>query len=229
MNQVHSDLQVSSGSRLATGPDLQASNAQRLVVVIRDVEEEGLLAGRILELAQPRGLAILLLGIVRDSSREADLRRKLVTIAAFLDGGNSRAALSVRGRGSARAPEIRIEHGKDWMAAVRFLLQPGDMLACYSEQRGGVPERPLSDLLAWGLDMPIYIFAGLESPNSKGNNWLSQAASWLSSLASIGIFLLIQAGIVTDVQGWLQSALLLVVLVAEVGVLWFLNSLLAPS
>lgn len=215
MNQIP-DLQIESVAPVSAREMALTPTSPRLVVVIREAEEEAVLAGRIQELARQRCLSVLLVGIARDAASEAALRRSLVTIAAFLKA-NSHAS----------APEIRIEQGRDWISKVRAVLTPGDTLACYSEQKAGILERPLSDTLATGLNMPVYTFAGLRGDGIRRQTMLAQIVSWAGSLASIGAFVLLQARIVMAVQGWLQSVLLLGTLLAEVGVVWLVNSLIA--
>lgn len=226
MNQTHADVQVSPSVQLATVHRSPEIKTQRLVVAIRDVEEEASLASRILEVAQPRGLSILLVGIAPDPMGEAGMRRKLVTIAAFINDEYSRMGFARRSGVSPDQAEIRIECGRDWIGRLRSLLRPGDLLACYSEDSLGIWERPLSDILSSSLNMSIYTFSGLNSERRQRRNYAAQAAPWLTSLASIGGFFVLQARIVAEVQGWEQSTLLLMSLVAEAGLIWVLNSLL---
>lgn len=223
MNQLNSDLQTRTAAPLVACNTSPSTGAARLVVVIREAEEEALLAGRIQELAESRGLAPLLVGVVPDAAKEAELRRRLVTIAAFLKESKAHAGLTFQQAAMVSAPQIQIERGRDWINKVRALVRPNDTLACYSEDAAGLLERPLSDILSCGLNMPVYTFGGLR-PERPGHHYLSHAASWLGSLASIVGFLILQARIVIGVQGWAQSALLLVALLAEVGVVWFVNS-----
>ena len=227
MNQLHSELRTASVTPLASCRSTISTSSPRLVVVIRQVEEDVLLAGRIRELARERSLPVLLVGIAPDASREAELRRSLITIAAFLREGDSRKDLGLHRAAESSTAEIQIEHGRDWLSKVRALLQPDDVLACYSEQQSSFLERPLSDVLSCGLNLPIYTFAGLQADQLRGRKALIQAASWTGSLVSIAAFLILQARIVMAVQGWLQSTLLLIALLAEVGVVWFVNSLIA--
>lgn len=226
MNQLHSDMQIESVAPARTYSVAGSTDSARLVVVIREAEEEALLAGRIQELARARGLPVLLVGIARDASAEATLRRSLVTIAAFLREANTVAGRSLRGSNAAMAPDIHVECGRDWLSKLRTLLRAGDMLACYSEEEAGVFERPLSDILSTRLRMPIYAFAGLRAEQGHRQSRLAQAASWAGSLASIGGFLVLQARIVTTIQGWPQSVLMLAALAAEVAVIWLVNSLI---
>ncbi len=226
MNRLDSDIQMVSPVRLARRVANPVVDSRRLVVVILHTEEEALLASRISEVAKPQGMSVLLIGVVPSPTREAELRRQLVTIAAFLreEGGSgmrngSQAAKSQR-------VDVRIERGRDWIAAIKAQLQPGDMVACYSEQKVGVLEKPLSDILSSSLALPIYTFAGLRAQRASQQSLFGEIASWAASLASIGGFFLLQARIVTAVQGWMQSALMLIALIVEAAFIWFLNSLL---
>jgi hypothetical protein len=181
---------------------------------MRETQGEALLAGRIQELARARGLSVLLLGVAHNPAMEAELRRGLITIAAFLEEGSRHVY----------RPEIQVKCGGDWPSQIGALLRPGDLLACYADGRSSVFERPLSDTLSRALDVPIYTFQGPGAERAPQNR-LAQAASWMGSLACIGGFVLLQARIVTTFQGWLQSVLMLIALGAEVGSLWFVNSL----
>ncbi len=226
MNQTHTDVQVSPSVQLTAVRRSPEVKAQRLVVAIRDVEEEASLASRILELAQPRGLSILLFGIAPDPMEEASLRRQLVTIAAFVEAEYSRMGLARSGAGRSQRVDIRIECGREWLAKLRSLLQPGDLLACHSEDRVGLLERPMSDILSSNLTMPIYTLSGLNSEHRQPRSYVAQAAAWLISLASIAGFFVMEARVVTAIQGWEQSALLLVALIGEAGLIWVVNSIL---
>ncbi len=84
MNDTQSDIQIRSILELTSGDPELATDIQRLTVVLFDVEEEALLARRILEVAVPRSLSILLIGVTPDPRGQARLRRKLATLAAFL-------------------------------------------------------------------------------------------------------------------------------------------------
>ncbi len=228
MNEIDSAVQVSSTLRTATPKQSPVLSSQRLVVMIREAEEEGAVANRILSLAEPRGLSILLVGIAPDPANEAGLRRELVTIAAFLNERGPQTA-AMRVASAAKPVEIQVKRGRDWLASVRSLVRPGDTIACFADDAVGLLERPLSDTLASALNMPIYTFTGLRAQQRNRQNVVAQAASWVSSIVSIAGFFALQARIVVEVQGTLQSVLLLVTVLAEVGIIWGLNSLFGQS
>lgn len=219
MNRTYSDLQNPSRLDLTTTSDVSQANVRRLAMILFEVEEEALLARQILEMTGLRNLSVLLIGVALDPTDESRLRRRLARLAGFLRDQTN----------SATQVQIRMEAGRDWMGGIRRFLRPDDMLGCYSEQTVGALERPLCDVLSSNMNLPVYAFSGLRSPRQHRRNRLSQAVSWLGSLASLGGFFLIQARIVSQIQGWTQAVLLLLLLFAEAGLLWFLNSLLAQS
>lgn len=227
MNRSDVELRSVPFFEPATAEISKSAEDRRLVVVMLDAAEEALLAGRILALAEPRGLRVLLIGVAPDPQGEAKLRRKLATIAAFLKDHRSPTRSDWPESNRDTWVEYRIEHGKDWIARTRALLRPNDMLACYSEQVIGTRQRPLSDILSSTLNMSIYTFTGLHGPEKSRQPVVSQALSWIGSLAAVGGSLLLQARIVTAVQGGAQTALLLLTVIAEVGLIWVLNSLFA--
>src|SRR5512140_3021932 len=113
------------------------SNRGRLVVIFQHVEDEALLASQILDLAQARGLGIFLLGIASDASQAAEMRRGLVTVAAFIREEQSRMAPMLAGQLAGSAPEIVVETGKGWINRLRTLLREEDLVACYSQSNVG--------------------------------------------------------------------------------------------
>jgi hypothetical protein len=229
MNQTDSDLQFSSVVELPHSNVSTLEDMRRLAVVILDIEQEALLAGRILDLAQVRALPVVLLGIARDAAQEGELRRKLITIAAFLKDGWLPDTVRTNGGNKPFQVEIQVVQEKDWIRSVQSFLRHDDMLACYGEQTMGNRQRPLSDILGSSLNMPVYTFTGLEDVRQTRRFSFSQIVPWFSSLASIGAFLLLQARIVTSIQGSLQTIFLLLTMFAEVGLLVFVNSLFTVS
>jgi hypothetical protein len=225
MNRFDTQLQSTAFVHPAKHSDPQLAGTPRLLVVMFDAHEEAALAGRILALAGTRGLPVILVGIAPDPKGKQELRRKLVTIAAFLRGENSNRSAHPQEYYAAFGVEILMEEGRDWLDKLRGQLQSNDLLACYAEQYVGTRRRPLSDVLSSNLNVPIYTFSGL-LPARDEESLLIRTASWLGSLGSIGGFLMLQWRIVAASQGPTQSVLLLLTLIAEVGVIWLLNSFL---
>ncbi len=218
MSTIQTSLQVKSTEAWPVPEQAAETLMKRLVVILPGVEQEALLAGRIAELARARGLDVLLVGIVLEPENDAELRRKLVRIAAFI--GNAR-------RSDEAMPQvsIQIQHGMGWMEGVRGLMQPGDMLACLAEWSIGMLHRPLNDLLASALNTPVYVFAETRPQPLERRQVLGQVGAWVASLASIGGFCAVAARVVVTTQGTLQSVLLLGALGIEIGVIYFVNSL----
>jgi hypothetical protein len=224
-----SDHLLETASLIRLHPDDNSNPAAtaRLVVVILDIEEEAALAGRILTLAQPDRLRVLLLGISSDSARVTELRRKLVTISAFVRDESRFASANSQETKRSLNIEIRLVHGNSWIAKIKDILQPTDRLACYSEQNIGSRGKSLSDVLSSNFKMPIYVFSGLSASRPPRRDILLQSASWLAPILSIIGFLLLQIRIAGTMQGWAQTALLLLTVFAETCLIWICNSLFA--
>lgn len=217
MNTMQNSLQAAPVKDQSADALLTTKPVNWLVVVLQDVEQEAMLASRILELAQSRGLGVLLLGIVPDlsSKGDAELRRKLVRVAAFIKD-------ALQGR---LPVDIRMDGGQRWLDAVRYLVQPGDLLACCSDWSVGKLQRPLNDVLGAGLQMPVYVFGELGKTNIERKDLFSRVAGWVASLASVAAFCIVSAQIVLATQGLVQSILLLGALAVEIAVIYFVNSL----
>ena len=217
MNTMQSTVQAAPVKTQTTEMQLPTKPINWLVVVLQDVEQEALLASRILELARSRGLGVMLLGIVPDLSTkgDAELRRKLVRVAAFIKDA-MQGLLPV---------EIRMDGGQRWLDAVRYIVQPGDLLACCSDWSVGKLQRPLNDVLGAGLQTSVYVFADLGKTNIERKDLFSRVAGWVASLASVAAFCIVSAQIVLATQGLVQSILLLGALAVEIAVIYFVNSL----
>lgn len=217
MNRSDTELKTAPLGQIEIMDQHAVEQAPRLVVVMLDTEEEALLAGRILALAQPRSLPVLLVGVALDTAGAATLRRNLATLGAFIKrGARPQPGMQV---------EIRIEQGFEWIRGVKSLLQPNDLLACYNNETVGLRQRPLADILSTNFNVPVYTFSGLHSAQPRRGQRLSQVFGWAGSLATIVGFLAVQARIAMSAQGWVQTTLLLVTLLAEAGLIWLVNSM----
>lgn len=189
-----------------------SATAPRFVAVVSGVSEEALLAARIIDQARNGGLPVLLLGAAAAPDEETALRRDLVTVKAFIEG-------------QGQSVELKMASGRGWLEQIKAECRPVDQVACYEEESAGTPRDPLSDVLARRLQIPILDFSALREAPEGRTSILSQAGAWLGSIAAIAGFLLLQARIITEMQGAVQSTALVLTLIPEVAVIWFWNSL----
>ncbi len=226
MQPSRPDLQVAPTASLTSYASASTGGAARLVVVLGDASEAAWLANRTLELAHEQNLSMLLVGVALDPSDAAQMRRQLITIAAFIQQEQARRVLGRIACLARNPPGIEIVSGKDWCEEIGSAVHPGDVIACDSRQAIGMRGGPLNDLLACNLRVPIYVFDGPQSPPSPRGHMLSGAVAWVGSVASLVGFLFLQVLIVTQVQGWAQTLVLCLTVGAEVAWIWFLNSAL---
>lgn len=185
----------------------------RLLVLVPTDIEYSAATRRIWELAHATGMPVRLLGLCRDATEEPRLHRELVTMASLLQDSRVHT-------------EANVDIGTSWMEAVKCHYQPGDMIVCFTEQRTGLLQRPLGQVLESNFKATVYILSGhtLEKPKS---NTLPQIAAWLGFIALIAGFGILQANLVRLSEGWLQNVLLSLSITLEFWLIWVWNRLVA--
>src|SRR6266511_2426274 len=205
IDSIHPSLASSTTS--LSGP----KSAHRLVVLVPDLEWEFIPAiHRIWELANSQHACVLLISLCKDSKQESSLRRALIILCAILQNGRIRV-------------ETKVEIGMNWVDVVKHNYQAGDMIVCFAEQRAGLLQKPLSQILASNLTVPIYVVSGVHIPMPK-SNWLTQVTAWLGSIGIIAGFGLLQVKIMQVSEGWFQTLLLILVVISEIWLIWVWDS-----
>ena len=185
----------------------------RLVVVVPDVAEPGLLAGRIQEVALTRGRDVLLMGAASQQVSEDELRRKLALLAAFL-------------RNAGTQTEIRIEKALDVIAALRPLLTEDDLLACCVGDSLPVAGDRWIELLGKRLQRPVHAFMNYGPREHRHPNLVARAAPWLGSIVVIAGFTWLQIALSQNGEGAAETLGLLASVPVEVGLVLLCNALL---
>jgi hypothetical protein len=186
--------------------------AGRLIVLIPPDADYALATKRIWKLAMTTGMPIQFIGLCKDLAQEPGVRRELVTMAALIRDGRVCA-------------EAKVEIGTDWVEVVKHNVQSGDMIVCFAEQRAGLFQKPLSQILQSNMKASVYILSGLIPQNPSQPNWLSQSLAWMGSIGIIAGSALVQFQITSLAQNWAQTALMIVSIIGEVGLIWGWNSL----
>jgi hypothetical protein len=210
LNLLHEcEPTISSTSALDAGP----VPIHQLIVLVPDADSDATeLARRIWELAVPEARGILLLGLCPHPSEEARLRRRLVTMAAVM-------------RASKVPTQVQMELGHDWVKTVKTAWHPGDSVVCPSEQQTGLRPRPLSQVLASNLRVPIYVLSSSDAPGYVRVGSLSRIISWAGSIGIIYGFFWIQVRIVQLSKDWAHTALFYLSVVIEISLILVWNSL----
>lgn len=178
---------------------------RRLIVPVPSPEADlTSVAKRVWELANTTGSQVRFIGLCNDAVQESGFRRALATLTAMVNSGSVSA-------------ESEIVYGKNWVAAIRSRLQPGDTLVCWREQR--------TELLHAELDVPIYFLFQLDHRSETRSTWLTQALLWGGFLAIIVGFFILQVEINRSAQGW-ATILQLLSIAGEFASVWLWNSLL---
>ena len=184
----------------------------RVILVASDVEQDALLAARILPLARARGLDVLLFGLSAGERQEDQLRRKLALLAAFIRDGGTRV-------------EIMVEHGGGWLERLKTLISSDDVLACPGAMTPPNTSQPLVDVLSSRLRLPVNVFDVSEPVEPRGSPFVPGLVPWLLSIAVILGFLWLQIRITQSGATGFSAILLVALVPLEIALIWLCNSL----
>jgi hypothetical protein len=199
---------------LTLSPALRLETARWLIVLVPNVEADLAAATRrVWELANAGDGRVRFIGLYENTVQELILRRQLVNMSAMVGNGGRIYA------------ETELVFGRDWVEVVRSRWQAGDMVMCFSEQRIGPLNRPLSQVLQSNLDVPVYILSGLDPQNDLRSSWPAPIAAWAGSIAIIFGFFVLQVRIDHLATGPVHIILLLLCIPVEVWMIWAWNSL----
>ena len=185
----------------------EPESARRLIVLVPDLEWNFIPAiHRIWELADAQHPRVLLISLCKDPKQELSLRRALIILCAMLQNGKIPV-------------ETKVEIRMNWVDVVKHNYQAGDMIVCFAEQRAGLLQKPLSQILESNLSIPVYVVSGVYIPKPKSNR-LADATAWLGSIGIIAGFGLLQVKISQVSEGWFQTILLILVVISEIWLIW---------
>jgi hypothetical protein len=157
---------------------------------------------------------VQLLGLCKDAAEEPSLHRSLVTMSALIHDGRITA-------------QAKTEIGTNWLDIVKCNYRCGDLIVCFAEQRTGLLQRPLSEIIQARWDAPVYILSGLYSQQRTGASRLNQFLGWFGSIGIIVVSFFLQIRITSLSQDWTQTVLLILSVVGEAWLIWGWNSLLS--
>ena len=204
IKQQQQALPVSIASKVELEP------AHRLLVLVPCLEADlTAVTHRVWEIANAAGVHVKFIGLCTDAAEESGLRRRLVTMSAMLNDGRVTA-------------DAEILSGRDWVEAVRSRWQRGDRLVCLAEQRAGLMQKPLSQILQSDLDVPLTILSGLAPAGGARSKWTMQAIAWTGLIAIVLGFGLLQVKIYQDATAW-TTGLMLVSIAMEYWMIWLWN------
>jgi uncharacterized membrane protein YeaQ/YmgE (transglycosylase-associated protein family) len=187
-------------------------SVRRLLVLVPADSDYAAMTHRVWKLANATGMHVQFLSLCEDAAQEPSLRRALIATSTLIQDGRVCA-------------EVNVEIGMNWVEAVKRNCQPGDMVVCFAEQRVGLLQRPLSQVLESDLHRPVYILAGLDPQTHSRSNWLSLVTVWLGAIGIIVGSAVLQIRITSLPQDWAQTTLLILSVVGEVWLIWAWNSL----
>jgi hypothetical protein len=185
---------------------------RRLIVLVPADSDHDTATHRVWELANAAEARVQFLGLCKDAAQEPGLRRRLAAVASLLQDGKI-------------AAEAKVEIGTNWVDIVKRNCQSGDVVVCSAEQRTGLLNRPLSQILQSSLDIPVYILSGQQPQTLRRSNWFSQIMGWAGSIGIIIVSAFLQIRITVLPPDWVQTTLLILSVIGEAWLIWGWNSL----
>jgi hypothetical protein len=190
---------------------LDSERFSQLIILVSASADCTAVTRRICKLAAETNSSIHLLGLYRDEEEELALRRELAMASALI-------------RDARVYVEVTVERGTDWVQAVRPLYQSGDMIVCLTDQSTGIRRKPLSQILESSFNTTIYILS--ETPiQQQKSKLLSQVIAWSGLIGIVGGFFILQVDITRMPRDGFQTLLLILLLVPELWLVQFWNSL----
>jgi hypothetical protein len=167
---------------------------------------------QIWELANSTSTSVQLLSLCKDVLEEPALRRGLATMCALIQEAGVSA-------------ETKVEIANNWVDVIKRNYRRGDLIVCFAEQRAGLLQRPLSQLLQSSLNVQVYVLSSLDTQTLPQAKWFTQIMAWTGSVGIIVGSLLLQIRITTFPQDWAQTTLMILSVLGEVWLIWVWNSL----
>jgi hypothetical protein len=195
----------------AADPYTDIESTHQLIVLLPSGTNYSAMTRRIWELANTTCRNVQLLSLCKDPAEEQSLRRRLITMASLLQDGRI-------------CVEVRVAFGTNWVAAVREIYRTGDRIVCFAEQRAGLLQRPLSQILESNLRATLYVLSDPTPEKSKSSK-LSQLLYWFGFLVTLVGFGLLQTKILQLPESSFQSILLILSILPEFWLIWVWNSL----
>ncbi len=208
---IHPSVPVPPAKEVEISYQLEPQGFRQLIVLVPAGADCASITRRICKLATEANACIQLLGLYRDEEEELALRRELAIASALI-------------RDARIYVEITVERGSDWVQAVRHLYHAGDIIVCLTDRFTGLRRKPLSQILESNFSTTIYILS--ETPMQKQKSRLfSQIIAWSGLIAIVGGFFIVQVDITRMPQNGFQTLLLVLLLVPEIWLVQFWNSL----
>lgn len=210
LNPEHQPLTIPMGSQL--NPWTHSEPASRLIVLVPNPEADlTAVTQRVWELASATGARIKFVGLCSDAIQEPSLRRTLVTQSAIANNSNV-------------STDVEVLFGRDWVKAVKSFWQPGDTIVCFDEQRVGLLQKPLHQILRSDLDIPMYILSSPYPQNDLRSSWITRSVAWLGFIVIIIVFFMLQVKIDHFAKSWTIGLQVLSTAI-EFWLIWIWNNL----
>ena len=191
------------------------TSTRRLVVIVPHGEfDANALIRRTWQLAASSGLSVLYLTTRPDDLFQPYQSARLSELASMTSGKEVHARSSVSSK-------------RNWLDALGSVLRPGDLLVSLSGHQRFNPiflQKEIGAWLARATDRPVYILGGIKvRPSFQYLQKFKTILAWITSLALLATFFLIQITISRLLSGSFSTILLYLTILTEVFLLYKVN------
>lgn len=187
---------------------------RRLIVLVPAGEiDEQALARRVWQLASCSGLSVLYLALSPDIYEVSYQRRRLSSLAAQTAYPHVPAGMNIHSE-------------KNWSQALRYSLNPDDLLVCLADDPpvGFFRHQSLALQLTADLSLPVYQLGGLKvKPALSSHHWVKNVLGWIAAIALMAAFFWLQTGIIRTTSKPQATILLCLTVLVEIYSLWKFN------
>jgi hypothetical protein len=196
---------------MATAFPTDLNSDRRLIVLVPANSDYMTVARQTWELANTAGMNVRFIGLCKDAMQEPGLRRELIAMSAFVQGGRV-------------ATDIKVEIGTNWMNTLEIDYRSGDLAVCFAEQDDGILQGSITRMLKTNMNIPVHSRLVL-SQKKFNSNLLTQLILWSGFIGIIIGFFVLQVKIAQLPEDWFQSVLFILSFTSEIWLIWIWNSL----
>jgi hypothetical protein len=192
---------------------------KRLVILIPDLEaEEARLSRYIWSLAAPQQMEVLLVSLVQTPGDEFQAIRRLTSMASIT-------------RDSWVKVDTLVLFGSSWARAIKPLLQKDDLLVCPRGQTATIgwgKKASLEAALSSSLKKPVHTIPSFFQSNPQPRlAWVRRLPFWIGLVIILAAFFLLEVDVSRSITDWTGQAILIGLILVEVGLLYWWTSITA--
>jgi hypothetical protein len=216
-SNLDEEIVISSNQRSKSRENTLPPDPKRMVVLLpSQITDEAKISRYIFNLASKSNSDVILISLVSNYEDENSEKMRLATINALVSNPHFNV-------------EYRVIWGKAWIKAVKEVILPGDLILCPKELT--IPfklfwQEQLSILILKSIDVPLLTYSGFyNSIRISPLVLFKKMIYWVGLLVVLVGFFWIESEIEISLTGWQNNFILILIVFAEIGAIYFWSSI----